>query len=97
MLAVLSDRIVLIDAPPLFTAETTAIVAEADYVLLVADYRKRRPDDLDEVLAELELTGTPLLGVVLNRVTVADARGREAYLYRPAAASAKRRPPKRPA
>jgi len=86
LLSVLSDRIVLVDAPPLFTAETTAIVAEADFVLLVADYRKRRPDDMEAALAELELIGTPVLGVVLNRVDMADSRGRDAYLYQPAAA-----------
>jgi len=84
LLAVLSNRVVLIDAPPLFTAETTTIIGEADFVLLVADYRKRRPDDVDAALAELELIGTPLLGVVLNRVDVADTRGRDAYVYKPA-------------
>lgn len=91
LLSVLTDRIVLIDAPPLFTAETTAIVGEADFVLLVADYRKRRPDDIDAALAELELIGTPLLGVVLNRVDVVDTRGRQSYLYRPAVGGAARR------
>ncbi|MDP8968864.1 MAG: CpsD/CapB family tyrosine-protein kinase [Actinomycetota bacterium] len=91
LLSVLSDRIVLIDAPPLFTAETTAIVAQADFVLLVADHRKRRPEDMDAALAELQQIGTPLLGVVLNRVDVADSRGREAYLYQPAASSRRRR------
>ena len=85
LLSVLSDRVVLVDAPPLFTAETTATVAEADFVLLVADFRKRRPGDMEAALAELELIGTPVLGVVLNRVDMADARGRDAYLYQPSA------------
>ncbi len=88
LLSVLSDRIVLIDAPPLFTAETTAIVAEADSVLLVADFRKRRPDEVEAALAELELISTPVLGVVLNRVDMLDSRGRDAYLYEPATARA---------
>jgi len=83
LLSVLSDRIVLIDAPPLFTAETTTIVGEADFVLLVSDFRKRRPSDVEAALGELELIGTPLLGVVLNRVDIVDSRGRESYLYGP--------------
>lgn len=91
LLSVLSDRVVLVDAPPLFTAETTAIVAEADFVLLVADFRKRRPGDMEAALAELELIGTPVLGVVLNRVDMADARGRDAYLYQPSAVKQGRR------
>lgn len=86
LLSVLHDRVVLIDSPPLFTAETTAIIAEAQFVLLVADYRKRRPDDMEAALAELEMIGTPVLGVVLNRVDLADSRGRDAYLYQPAGA-----------
>lgn len=91
LLSVLSDRVVLVDAPPLFTAETTATVAEADFVLLVADFRKRRPGDMEAALAELELIGTPVLGVVLNRVDMADARGRDAYLYQPSAVKQGRR------
>jgi len=93
VLSVLGDHVVLIDAPPLFTAETTAVVGEADAVLLVADFRKRRPADIDAALADIELTGTPLLGVVLNRVTVADTRGRESYLYTPAPAKRKAKAP----
>ena len=95
LLSVLADRIVLIDAPPLFTSETTSIAGEADFVLLVADHRKRRPGDIDAALADLELIGTPLLGVVLNRVDMTDARGRASYLYRPAAAPASERRAKR--
>lgn len=91
LLAVLGSRVVLVDAPPLFTAETTTIIGQADFVLLVADHRKRRPDDLDAALSELELIGTPLLGVVLNFVDVADTRGRDAYLYQPAGAAPGRR------
>ena len=95
LLAVLGSRLVLIDSPPLFTAETTTIVGDADFALLVADHRKRRPDDLDAAFAELELIGTPLLGVVLNRVDVADTRGRDAYLDEHAGAGPSRRRAKR--
>jgi Mrp family chromosome partitioning ATPase len=80
-LAALRNRTVVVDTPPMFTAEATEIVGEADFVLLVADYRKRMPDELGDALAELELSGTPVLGVVLNRVTERDTRGREDYAY----------------
>jgi receptor protein-tyrosine kinase len=96
VLSVLSDRIVLIDAPPLFTAETTALVGESDAVLLVADVRKRRPADIDAALADIELSGTPLLGVVLNRVSDPDTRGRESYLYNPPAPARAPAPAKAP-
>ncbi len=77
----LHNRTVIIDTPPMFTAEATAIVGEADFVVLVADYRMRRPDELEQAIAELERSGTPILGVVLNRVTERDTPGRESYAY----------------
>lgn len=82
LLAVLHDRTVIIDTPPMFTAETTSIVAKADFVVLVADYLDRKPDEIDNALDELALTGTQVLGVVLNRVDLRDSRGRESFNYR---------------
>ncbi len=91
VLSALRERIVLVDAPPLFTAETGTIVGEADFVVLVADHRRRRAEDVDAAIAELELFGTPLLGVVLNRVDMTDGRGRESYVYQPGARHRKAR------
>lgn len=81
LLAVLHNRTVIIDTPPMFTAETTAIVSEADFVVLVADYLDRNPAEIDSALDELALTGTPVLGVVLNRVEMRDSRGLRSYAY----------------
>ncbi len=95
LLAVLHDRTVIIDTPPMFTAETTGIVARADYVLLVADYLERNPEEIDNALDELAQTGTTVLGVVLNRVEIRDSRGRESYAYQPGPPEPPR-PPQRP-
>ncbi|HWC25058.1 MAG TPA: P-loop NTPase [Solirubrobacteraceae bacterium] len=81
LLSELRDRTVIIDTPPMFAAETTAIVARADFVVLVADYLERNPDEIDNALDELALTATPVLGVVLNRVDLRDSRGRASYAY----------------
>jgi Mrp family chromosome partitioning ATPase len=91
LLAVLHDRTVLIDTPPMFTAETTAIVARTDFVVLVADYLERNPQEIDNALDELALSGTQVLGVVLNRVEMRGSRGRASYAYRPPSAPTKRR------
>jgi Mrp family chromosome partitioning ATPase len=96
LLAVLHDRTVIIDTPPMFTAETTGIVARADYVVLVADYLERQPEEIDSALEELALTGTKVLGVVLNRVEIRDSRGRESYAYQPVAPEPPRPAPQRP-
>ncbi|CAN5159172.1 hypothetical protein BH20ACT16_BH20ACT16_15090 [soil metagenome] len=81
LLAVLHDRTVIIDTPPMFTAETTAIVGKADFVVLVADYLDRKPEEIESALDELALIGTQVLGVVLNRVAMRDSRGRQSYEY----------------
>lgn len=82
-LLLLRTRTVLLDTPPMFTAETTTVVGAADFVLLVADYPTRKPEELDEALAELGQSGTPVLGVVFNRTDTPDGRGRDGYVYRP--------------
>ena len=74
-------RFVLLDTPPMFTPETVEIIGAVDAVLLVIDGRKRRPREIEEALSELALAGTPVLGVVLNRVKVHDGRGRMGYYY----------------
>ncbi|MBW3609781.1 MAG: P-loop NTPase [Actinobacteria bacterium] len=91
LLAVLQDRTVIIDTPPMFTAETTSIAAAADCVVLVADYVERKPDEIDSALAELALTGTQVLGVVLNRVAMRSSRGRESFAYQADRPRSKRR------
>jgi Mrp family chromosome partitioning ATPase len=74
-------RFVLLDTPPMFTAETVAIIGVVDAVLLVVDGRNRSPREIEEAMSELALAGTPVLGVVLNRVKVKDGRGRMGYYY----------------
>lgn len=77
----LAARFVLLDTPPMFTPETVEIVGAVDAVLLVVDGSKRTPREVDEAMSELSLAGTPVLGVVLNRVKVKDGRGRMDYYY----------------
>ncbi len=84
VLGVLSDRLVLIDTPPMFAAETTEIADAAGGLLLVADVRQRQVHEIGEALAELSLTGTSVLGVVLNRVRPTNLRGELNYYYAPA-------------
>jgi Mrp family chromosome partitioning ATPase len=76
-----SARFVLLDTPPMFTPETVEIIGLVDAVLLVVDGRKRSAKEIDEALGELSLTGTPVLGVVINRAQVKDGRGRMSYYY----------------
>lgn len=78
-------RFVLLDTPPMFTPEAIEIIGAVDAVVLVIDGRKRSPREIDEALAELALSGTPVLGVVINRAKVKHGRGRmgDYYDYQP--------------
>lgn len=85
ILTVLGERLILIDTPPMFAAETTEIASAVGGLVLVADVRLRQVDEIDEALGELALTGTTILGVVLNRVRATNQRGELSYYYAPAA------------
>lgn len=81
LLGVLNDRLVLIDTPPMFAAETTEIADAVGGLLLVADVRQRAVDEIGEALGELDVPGTPVLGVILNRVRPTNQRGELSYYY----------------
>lgn len=83
ILAALGDWLILIDTPPLFAAETREIAQAVGGLVLVADVRQRRVGEIDEALSELTEPGTPVLGVVLNRVRQTDHRGELSYYYAP--------------
>jgi capsular exopolysaccharide synthesis family protein len=75
-----AGQLVLVDTPPLFTAETTLIASMVDAMVIVIDVRRRNPSELEAVLEELNVTQAKILGVVLNR-TRADRRRQAAGYY----------------
>ncbi len=76
----LGRRLVVIDTPPLFGAETSIIAAAVDAVILVVDARRTQPVELREALRDLELSNAKVCGVVLNRARGAPRR-RGTYRY----------------
>ena len=82
ILAELGDRIVLVDTPPLFGAETSMIASGADFVVLVVDARRSQPSDVRSALRDLELSNARVLGAVLNRTRRHSRRRGLAYYER---------------
>jgi capsular exopolysaccharide synthesis family protein len=71
---------VLVDTPPVAAgADASTIAASADGVLLVVDLGAARRDLLAATRSQLEKSGTPVLGIVLNRVSESRAFG--GYYY----------------
>jgi capsular exopolysaccharide synthesis family protein len=70
---------VIIDAPPLLPVTDAAVLAQSvGGTMLVAGSHKLKLQDLRKSLTALELVGSNLLGVVLNRLP---AKGPDSYAY----------------
>ncbi len=70
---------VVIDAPPLLPVTDAAVLSQhVGGVLLVVGAQKLRHHDLEKSLNALDMVGSNILGVVLNRLP---AKGPDAYAY----------------
>ncbi len=64
--------IVIVDSPPLFVPEAQALASQLGGVLLVIQQGQTKTSIAHSVKGQLELLGTPLLGIVMNRVPNSD-------------------------
>ncbi|HKU25292.1 MAG TPA: polysaccharide biosynthesis tyrosine autokinase [Candidatus Sulfotelmatobacter sp.] len=70
---------VIIDAPPLLPVTDAAVLSQhVGGVVVVVGSQKTRTQDLQKSLGALEMVGSKVLGVVLNRLPV---KGPDAYSY----------------
>lgn len=80
----LSERFdyVLVDAPPVGTVIDAAQIAKScDGTLIAVNYNSVRRQELIEVKEQLEQTGCPIIGTVLNMVEIDNYLSRK-YYYR---------------
>lgn len=70
-----ADYVVMDSSPILLIPDNMYIAAAADGIVLVASVGQTRPRDLLRTKAILERSGTPILGVVLNRTPVKELNG----------------------
>lgn len=70
---------VIVDAPPLLPVTDAAVLSQrVGGVVVVVGSQKLRSQDLEKSLKALEMVGSSMLGIVLNRLP---ARGPDAYTY----------------
>ncbi|MFF2296844.1 polysaccharide biosynthesis tyrosine autokinase [Arthrobacter sp. NPDC058127] len=70
---------VIIDAPPLLpVTDATVLSQHVGGVVVVVGSQKLRQNDLQKALSALEMVGSNILGVVLNRLP---SKGPDAYAY----------------
>ena len=71
---------VIVDSPPVGTVIDSAQIAKScDGTLIAVGYNRVRRQDLISVKAQLEQTGCPVLGAVLNQVELDSYAGRKYY------------------
>ncbi len=81
---------IVVDAAPVLPVADAAVLAPAcDGVILIARHGRTRRDLLAQAAATIRATGTPILGVVLNRAPVR-RRADQYYAPQPESATARR-------
>ena len=71
VLSAVSDRLVLIDTPPILAAAEAMLIAMmAKNVILVIDRKGHASEEIERVLHELRRAKAEVLGVVVNRAKV---------------------------
>ena len=75
--------LIVVDTPPLGAVVDAAEIARrCDGCMLVLEYNKTHSKSLKEAVSLLRQTGTPILGCIINKVTLNSLRkGRYAYRY----------------
>ena len=77
-----SFDLVIIDAPPIgLVIDAAEIAKSCDGSVLVLEYNKTHRRALREAKTQMERTGTPVLGCVLNKVTMDRISTRKYYGY----------------
>lgn len=71
---------IIVDTPAAGQESDAAMIASAcDGIVLVVRYRKTKKKEVREIVSQLEKTGTPILGCILNRVKFDCTLSRKRY------------------
>ena len=71
---------VLVDTPPIGVVIDAAVVAKScDGAVLVIEYAKRRKAEIADAVYKIEQSGSPVIGCIINRVSVKTLSERNYY------------------
>jgi len=72
--------VVLIDAPPIGSViDAAEIAASCDGTVLVVEYKKTRLSEIAECRRQMEQSGTPVLGCIINKVSLSGLSAKRYY------------------
>lgn len=82
MLDTLSEKfdMVIVDTPPIgMVIDAAEIASSCDGTVLVLDYNKTRIREIRECKRQMEQSGTPVLGCIINKVSFASLSAKKYY------------------
>ncbi|MBQ3155994.1 MAG: CpsD/CapB family tyrosine-protein kinase [Clostridia bacterium] len=82
LLELLSEQfdMVIVDAPPIgMVVDAAEIAANCDGTVLVIDYNKTRIREIRECKRQMEQSGTPVLGCIINKVSFESLSAKKYY------------------
>jgi succinoglycan biosynthesis transport protein ExoP len=73
--------IVIIDGPPFIFADTSLLASKVDGILLVIQPGRTSQEKVRAMKDQIDRSGTKIIGVALNNVSIRDARSYGGYYY----------------
>ena len=71
---------VIVDTPPVgVVVDAVEIADHCDGIVMVIEYAKRRKSELQDAVRQLQRSGTPILGCIIDKVTVTTLSEKQYY------------------
>ena len=72
--------VVIVDSPPVgVVVDAVDIASACDGIVMVIEYAKRHKDELKDAVRQLQRSGTPILGCIIDKVTVKTLSEKQYY------------------
>ena len=71
---------VIVDSPPVgVVIDAVEIASQCDGIVFVVEYAKRRKGELQDAVRQMQRSGTPILGCIIDKVTVTTLSEKQYY------------------
>ncbi len=71
---------VIVDSPPVgVVIDAVEIASQCDGIVMVVEYAKRRKGELQDAVRQMQRSGTPILGCIIDKVTVTTLSEKQYY------------------
>ena len=72
--------VIIVDSPPVgVVIDAVEIASQCDGIVFVIEYGKRRKGELQDAVRQMQRSGTPILGCIIDKVTVTTLSEKQYY------------------